>query len=84
VEENDTICLRQVIIGPETEIRVLFLSCRIYPSSFIATERFLFVIVGHDVLTKLRTNPFDEVPQAANQREVSQYGMPALDKVIQG
>src|SRR5262245_58548911 len=71
-----------VVVGPESEVVVLTLRRRVDPSTFIAAERPLLVVAGHDVLPQLGADCLQPVTKVTDDREIPQDGMLPLQKVM--
>ena len=72
-----------LVVRPEAEIVVLALGRGIHPSTLIAAERPLFVVVGHDVLPQLGADGLEPVPEMTDDGEIAKDGMRALCEVVQ-
>ena len=73
----------QVVVGSEAEVVVLLLRRRVDPGSLIAGERSFFVVVGDDVLPKLRPDHLEQVAEVPDDREVPQDRMLLLEDVVE-
>ncbi|CAB4322621.1 unannotated protein [freshwater metagenome] len=71
----------EVVVGAETDAGVLALRRCVHPRSFVAAERSLLVIVGHDVLAQFWPDTFEDEPEVSDHREVPKNGVPALEKI---
>ena len=74
-DENIIRRLLKIVVRAETEIIVLLLGCRIDPSTLIPCERTFLVVVRDDVLSKFRSDRFENVSKMADDGEVSEDGV---------
>jgi hypothetical protein len=57
---------------------------RCSPTTLNARERSLFIVVCDDVLTKLRSKRFEDVPEVPDEREIAQDGVTPLREIVGG
>ena len=73
-----------VVVGPEAEVVVLQLGRGVDPAALVPAERPLLVVAGDDVLAQLGPDRLDQVAGVADDREVAQQRVPALQQVVGG
>ena len=72
----------ELVVGAEAEVVVFQLGGRVYPAPVVAAERALLVVVGDDVLTELRADRLEPVPEVADDGEIAQDRVLPLRQVV--
>ena len=68
-------------IGAKPEVRVLALRRCVDPTSLVATEWSLLVVVGHDVLAEFGADPLQEIPKTPHHGVVPSHRMFGLHEI---
>lgn len=72
------------VVGSETEVGVFVLGSGVDPAPLVPSEWALLIVVGNDVLPKFRPDRFQRVPKVADDWEVTEDRVLALQQVVDG
>ena len=73
--------LLEGVVRPETKVVVLLFGARVDPPALVARERTLLVVRRHEVLSERRPEGLKPVAKAADDREIRDDGVRALEAV---
>jgi hypothetical protein len=84
LEDEEVVDVLHVVVRAEAERVDLALGRRVDPAALVARERPLLVVARDDVLAQLGADALDQVPPVADEREVAQDRVAALQRVARG
>ena len=81
-EDDVVIGVIEIVVGAEPDVGVLTFGGRVHPGPFVAAERTLLVVVGHDVLTQFGADALEDEAEVPDDRVVAQDRVLALHEVV--